>query len=309
MAPRRSVVRTSTHTMTATAPSATCGTAYRSCTATRGRGSSPSRAIARTVRPTPATRASSAPSAATTAAAEAAHGSHPSGPCAATASWRTGACVDAVAPGPSQDAPDPAGPGQRDPAVDRRHVPPGRGGDGQDDGDEGDHDGDEPPGEGGGAGDPVVVDGGDDHDDGGRERALPGRGDEVDGDGERHGRTAGGLADDEPPAGEETPPAAEALAAVDVGAARRRVLRGKLGRGGGVAEGDDGCDREGGEQPRPGGRGCRREHGEQTRPHHRPDADEDGVTRGETPGEGRAGGVGCHAPQSGGWGWCVLRPA
>ena len=64
------------------------------------RGRSPARAIASVVRPTPATRASSAPRAATVAAAEATHGSHPSGPWTITASWCTGADVEAVAPGP-----------------------------------------------------------------------------------------------------------------------------------------------------------------------------------------------------------------
>src|SRR5215218_9438159 len=84
--------------------------------------------------------------------------------------------------------------------------------------------------------DPVVVDG--------REREHRGERDDalqpawaVDGigaEGERHRGARCGLADDEAPAGEEAPPLAEALAAVDVGAARGRILRRELRRGDGV---------------------------------------------------------------------------
>ena len=75
--------------------------------------------------------------------------------------------------------------------------------------------------------------------------------------GQRHRRARGDLADDEPPPGDVAPERPEPVARVDVRASRLRVHRGKLGRGGGVAEGDDGGDQEPDQHARPG-RGDRR---------------------------------------------------
>jgi hypothetical protein len=81
-----------------------------------------------------------------------------------------------------------------------------------------------------------VVDHGEREHGGGREGFGMGGGD-VAGEGQRHGCAGGGLADDEAPSRGESPPRAEALAAVDVGAAGLRILRGQHCRAGRVAVG------------------------------------------------------------------------
>ena len=114
-------------------------------------------------------------------------------------------------------------------------------------------------GDGDGAGQPADVDDrhGADRGDADEPRVI---GPQVGAGGERERDARGGLADDEPPPGEVAPERAELTAGVDVGAARLRVHRGELGRGGGVAERDDRGDHETDEErrsrprPRPGPR-------------------------------------------------------
>ena len=104
-------------------------------------------------------------------------------------------------------------------------------------------------------------------------------------EGQRHRGARAGLPDHEPPAGHESPPLAEPLAAVDVRAAGGGVLRGELGGRGRVAERDARGEREAEQQPaarRLGGRG---ERGEHARPDHRAEPDHDGVARAEAAGE------------------------
>ncbi len=102
MAPRRSRLSTSRHTTTARTTSARCGTPYRGCTAANGRGRSPSRAIARLVRPMPAIRASSAPRAAVAAPSGTTGPANAHVPASTAAA--SGVAVVAVPPGPSTDS-------------------------------------------------------------------------------------------------------------------------------------------------------------------------------------------------------------
>ena len=96
----------------------------------------------------------------------------------------------------------------------------------------------------------------------------------VGAEGQGHRRAAGGLADDEPPPGEEPPEVAEALAAVDVGAARRRVERGELRGRRRVAVRHARRQGQADQQPAAGrGRG-RSDRGEHPGTDHRPEADD-----------------------------------
>ena len=81
--------------------------------------------------------------------------------------------------------------------------------------------------------------------------------DRVGGEGQRHRGARAGLADHEAPAGDEAPPLAEPLAAVDVRAAGGRVLRGELRGRDRVAVRDAGGEREPDQQPAAGRRGGR----------------------------------------------------
>ena len=138
----------------------------------------------------------------------------------------------------------------------------------------------EDPGDGNGSGEATEVDHGD-RDDGGDRHGAFMLGPQVGADGQRHRRTRRDLADDEPPSGEMTPAGAELPATVHVGAARLGVHRGELGRRGGVAEGDDRCDRQTDQQPATGG-ACRRcPGGEDAGADHRSGTDDHGVAHAE----------------------------
>ena len=102
---------------------------------------------------------------------------------------------------------------------------------------------------------------------------------------QRHRRARRRLADHEAPAGQEAPPLAEPLAAVDVRAAGGRVLRRELRRRDGVAVRDAGGEREADEQPAARRLGGRRERREDARADHRAEPDHDGVARTEAAGE------------------------
>ena len=117
-------------------------------------------------------------------------------------------------------------------------------------------DGQDEAGDGGGAGQPAEVDDGDpghrrDGDDslGTRPEIRP--------DGQGDGGARGRLADDEPPAGQESPDRSELTASVDVRAAGLRVHRGEARRRRGVAQRDDGGDAESDQQCRSRRRGRR----------------------------------------------------
>ena len=135
------------------------------------------------------------------------------------------------------------------------------------------HDGDDDPGQPGRLLHALVVDRRERDDRAHGERALPRR-PRVGAEGECHRRTARGLADHEPPAGEVTPEVTEPLTAVDVGAARLRVHGRELGRRRGVAVRHDRGDAEPDQQPAARGRGGRAERGEHPRPEHRAEPDD-----------------------------------
>ena len=321
-----------TTTTAATLSSARCGTWYVGCTASSHRGRSPSRAMARLVRPRPATRASSAPAAAS-AAPTRTTGPAQSQPVAATAS-ASGSVEAPVASGPSTastatpttaytttaparatddgarddagrvadllaEGGDPRVPGEREEQQTRRlqqpvgavresqsveapALPPPaqrRDGDRERDQDQCDDDPRQP----GGPGDARAVDQREDDDHRGGDGLLPAVGGGVRRERHRHRRAARGLADHEAPAGQEAPPLAEHLAAVEVGAAGARVRRRELRAGRRVAVGDDGRDREAGEQPGTRGAGRRRERREHARADHRAQPDHHGVAEAEPP--------------------------
>ena len=99
-------------------------------------------------------------------------------------------------------------------------IPAAEAGDDRD-GESGQDQDDDDAGQPRGPGHPAVVDRDEREDGGDGDRTLPRRWRDVGGEGEGHGRAAGRLADHEPPAGQEPPPLAEPLAAVDVGPAGR----------------------------------------------------------------------------------------
>ena len=108
-------------------------------------------------------------------------------------------------------------------------------------------DGQDEAGDRGGAGQPAEVDDGDpghrrDGDDSLRTRP------EIRPDGQGDGGARGRLADDEAPAGQESPDRSELTASVDVRAAGLRVHRGEARRRRGVAQRDDGGDAESDQQ-------------------------------------------------------------
>ncbi len=140
------------------------------------------------------------------------------------------------------------------------------------------------------AGHAAIVRCGERHDSDDGDRLLPARRRGIGGERQCHRGAARGLADDETPAGGETPPVAESFAAVDVGAARGRVLGGQLCGRRGVAERDDGGDEEADQQAGPGGLRGGGERGEDPGADHGAEPDEDGVDGSETAGERRVRG-------------------
>ena len=129
---------------------------------------------------------------------------------------------------------------------------------------------------------PGVVQRGQRHDRGNRDRVRVAR-PHVVAHGERHGRARGRFADDEAPARGVTPEFAEPLAAVDVGAAGLRIAGGQPGRRRGVAVGDDGRDRQTEEQTR-ACRRCRRcQCHEDPCADHRPEPDRHRIGGSESP--------------------------
>ncbi len=172
--------------------------------------------------------------------------------------------------------------GRPRPAAERRH---------HHDRQDGEHERHQHPGQPGRLLHAPQVHGGQRHDGGDGQRAAPvGRG--VRAEGQGHRGAARGLADDEPPAGQVAPERAEALAPVDVGAARARVPRRQAGRRRGVAVGDDGGHHQAHEQPA-AGRGRRRaDGGEHTGADHRAQPDDDRVPQPEPPRQPR-GRVAC----------------
>ena len=179
-----------------------------------------------------------------------------------------------------------------------RRIGGERGGD--DDGERPEHDGDDDAGEPRRLLHAEQVDGGQrDH------RADPERagqvGVDVGTEGQRHGRAAGGLADHEPPSGEEPPQVAQPLAPVDVGAARRRVERGELRGRRGVAVRHTRGQSQTDEQPTAGGRGGRADRGEDAGADHRPEADDDRVEGAEPTRGSRLGGSDRDGRQPAGW--------
>ena len=115
-------------------------------------------------------------------------------------------------------------------------------------------------------------------------------GNDVRAERDRHRRTRRGLADDEPEAGDEPPPLPETLTAVDVRAARRRILRRELRRRDRVAVRDARGEQEADEQAAARRRRGRRERREDARADHRAEPDDDRVGGAEAPGERAAQG-------------------
>ncbi len=105
---------------------------------------------------------------------------------------------------------------------------------------------------------------------------------------QRHRRTRGRLSDDEAEPRQEPPPLAQALAAVHVRAARRRVLDCELRRRNRVAVRHGGREDETDEQGAARRRSGRRERREHACADHRAEPDHDRVGRAEPAGEGRA---------------------
>ena len=95
--------------------------------------------------------------------------------------------------------------------------------------------------------DAEIVDRGERHDGADRQRARQlGRG--VVTEGQCHRGAARELADDKAPSGDKAPEGAQALAPVDIGAARFGIEARQLGRRGGVAVGDKRGDQEANQQ-------------------------------------------------------------
>ena len=137
--------------------------------------------------------------------------------------------------------------------------------------------------EAGGARHAAVVDSSERDDRDERKPALqPGRSrDRIGRERQRHRGARRGLADHEPPPGQEAPPLAEALAAVDVRPAGGRVLRCKLRRRDRVAVRDARRDHEADQQSAPGSRRGGAERREDAGADHRAEPDDDGVARSE----------------------------